>query len=818
MSDLGRDVLSYIFPSNREGLQYVLDRLTPEHFAGTGYGDQTQRTFYRILESFAERYNDVVTGEQLVNVLKRNGVKEKNVLLYTETYNLFVQREVSESQFHYAVDGLLDDHNKRLTGDAIARAYAVLERGEEVDGTFREGWKDASEVLTERLATIQDSVSTESTPEGDMRLEGDSILAHYEQMEQSEELPGMMFGISSLDANTSGIQPGEFAIIAAYTNEGKASPLWTPVLTPSGWSKMGDLQPGDFVIGSNGRPTEVLQVYDRGIMDTFRVTFGDASVVTAGDHLWQVQDQNQRAGKTSGHRVLSTNSLAVGQKEGRRYYVPLVSPVEFPVTNLPLDPYALGVILGDGCVSPNQHPSITCHPEDTQIIRETGLEVRQSSHRSMYWSILGIKGLLDQIGVYGFKSYEKSIPEIYLTSSVEQRLSLLQGLMDADGYVGRKTINFDSTSLRLAMQVRELVQSLGGTARLHSERFGVFEGVQHRQSYRLGIKMPLTLCPFRLDRKVKRWNLLIKNLKAAPVRCLRSVEKLVPEPVRCISVAAEDSLYVTEDYLVTHNSQFAAQLAWNAAVKQGKNVYFATTETVRDTTMRRLIARHSREPQFGLPRGLNVNDIKRGSLSPDEKAAFHDVVKDFTTNDNYASCYIAQMPRNATINYLDKSAQRADRKAEIGCVVVDYLQLFKAIRARQSEREEYNELLRDGKVWANTFGKGRGVALITPWQMRQEEYKVAAKAGAYTLSSLSDTSEAEKTPDIIIALLRPQGPTSNEGIVQILKNRDGPTMGPSPVHLDYRCAYIGETASQSGSEGIDLVTGEVMFDIGSLLA
>jgi replicative DNA helicase len=258
-------------------------------------------------------------------------------------------------------------------------------------------------------------------------------------------------------------------------------------------------------------------------------------------------------------------------------------------------------------------------------------------------------------------------------------------------------------------------------------------------------------------------------------------------------------LCIVAAYTSQGKSQFLCQAAWHAAVVQGKSVYFATTETIRNTTMRRILSRHSRLPQFGIPNGLNVSDIKNGTLTADEKEAFFDVVRDFTTNSNYATCYIAQMPRNATLNYLDRSVSRVNRQiSQIDLVAVDYLQLYRSLKSRQSEREEFNELLRDAKVWCSTFDKGRGVPFITPWQMRQEEWKNAVKSNGYTLASLADTSESEKSADMIISILRPT-PTANEAYLQVLKDRDGPLMGPQQVHLDYRNSYIGSVATPSNA-------------------
>jgi hypothetical protein len=104
--------------------------------------------------------------------------------------------------------------------------------------------------------------------------------------------------------------------------------------------------------------------------------------------------------------------------------------------------------------------------------------------------------------------------------------------------------------------------------------------------------------------------------------------------------------------------------------------------------------------------------------------------------------------------------------------------------------------------------------VVSPWQMGREPYKAALLSNGYTLASLSDTSEAEKTPDLIVSLLRPN-PTAQEAVVQILKARDGPIMSSSLVHLDYRCSYIGE--SPSAAPGVGALAVDDVFGLESIL-
>ena len=148
---------------------------------------------------------------------------------------------------------------------------------------------------------------------------------------------------------------------------GRAQPVATPVLTPDGFRPIGELTVGNLVIGSNGEPTPVLGVYPQGEKDIYRVTAQDgASTLASGDHLWAVATRDdRRRGKPL--RVLTTREMIGNLRANHyhRYELPLHSaPVRFPYREMPMDPYALGLLLGDGCLTGTTTPSFaTGDPE-----------------------------------------------------------------------------------------------------------------------------------------------------------------------------------------------------------------------------------------------------------------------------------------------------------------------------------------------------------------------------------------------------------------------------------------------------------------------
>jgi phosphate starvation-inducible PhoH-like protein len=363
---------------------------------------------------------------------------------------------------------------------------------------------------------------------------------------------------------------------------GRAMPVGTPVLTPDGFRPIGELTVGDLVIASNGEPTPVIGVYPQGEKDIYRLTTQDgASTLASGDHLWAVATRDdRRRGKPL--RVLTTREMIGNLRANHyhRYELPLHSaPVRFPYREMPMDPYALGLLLGDGCLTGTVTPSFAT--EDPELAYELkrllpGIDVRPRqgpnymlSQLTSPWSTTALvenplTGAMRQLGLYGTRSTTKFVPELYLYNSAKVRLAVLQGLLDTDGGpVTQKDrtcrIQYTTTSPRLRDEVIFLVRSLGGIAYQHTRPAagrnpGLAQGrpVYHRHdAYIIDLRLPAGIEPFRLTRKRDAYNAAGGG---RPMRFIESIEPAGTAEAVCISVAAADSLYTTEDFLLTHNT------------------------------------------------------------------------------------------------------------------------------------------------------------------------------------------------------------------------------------------------------------------------
>lgn len=364
---------------------------------------------------------------------------------------------------------------------------------------------------------------------------------------------------------------------------GKACANETKVATPNGWVRIDSLRPGDLVISHSGKPVRVTGVFPQGTREMFRVEFTDGAWVDCdADHLWTVTTPVQRHrlewAKTKTLRQIQMEGLYVSKNErsGWKHFIPVTEPVEYPFKNLLVDPYLLGVLLGDGCLV-NTPPSVTT---DEEIVDSLYLppdtELKKYGHPSegvvdARFPHGPLKSMIIHLGLWGRKSYEKFIPTNYLVASINQRRALLAGLLDTDGGMCNKNTVFWSTSSpQLAADMQELVRSFGGTAKINTKQSPKYpykgEIRTGRPSYSIAIQWPPHLGnPFRLRRKAAKWAPLTKFL---PTRAITSITPISHSGATCIAIDSNDGLFLVKDYIVTHNTIVA--LRWAEQLRKAR--------------------------------------------------------------------------------------------------------------------------------------------------------------------------------------------------------------------------------------------------------
>jgi hypothetical protein len=376
---------------------------------------------------------------------------------------------------------------------------------------------------------------------------------------------------------------------------GKAEQIDEPVLTPTGWRAIGALHNGDEVIGSNGKPTIVTGVFPQGRKRLVRFTSDDsASVLCSEDHLWftttkqeltrgryyrpRIADQRTRPRIPTGR--VGTGSVKTAREVmlsiSWQHFLPRLSaPATFrgggPLT---MDPYLLGLLLGDGSLTED---AVIFTKGDEELLQTIALLAQaagdqtargQAADKCPYIRIhCGVtRNALEELGLIGTFSHTKFIPRPFLFASPADRLAILQGLCDTDGYAVIRDVRdeqrvtqaeYSTTSPQLRDDVLFIARSLGARARaieIQPTYTYKDERLDGRPAWRISISFDDDTCPFRLKRKAKSW--LVDRERVWRAR-VESVEPAGVDECVCITVDAPDRLFVTKDFLVTHNSTTA---------------------------------------------------------------------------------------------------------------------------------------------------------------------------------------------------------------------------------------------------------------------
>ena len=360
--------------------------------------------------------------------------------------------------------------------------------------------------------------------------------------------------------------------IASGHSIGKAQPVSLMLHTPDGLKRWGDLRAGDRLFGLDGRPTTIVAVHDRGVLPVYRVTLDDRSETRCcGDHLWTVRGRGERRNHRETWQTLSTDQLLAGglkrsngrAKSVRKWQLPATGAVEF-ARRAPIDipPYVLGVWLGDG--SRNKGGITGIDLEVIDRLRACGETV--TSGHGYSWGIAGLKARLRSLGVLSSYSYQKSVPVAYLERSAADRAELLRGLLDTDGEcMTTGSIVFGSTSRALTEDVVWLARSLGGKATIQpTAQRPIYRGpdgarLDGRLCWRATLRMPAGFRSFWITRKQDRVTQAVGDRFRT-----RWIDEIEPDGIEeccCVTVDAQDSLYLTNDFIPTHNS---ALIAWIA--------------------------------------------------------------------------------------------------------------------------------------------------------------------------------------------------------------------------------------------------------------
>jgi replicative DNA helicase len=763
--DAERAVLGAILLEGREALPRVIELLRPSDFY-----TEAHRAIYGTILNLFDRGEpvDVITlseelrrGDQLQFVggqaMLAGLVEYASIAAHLGAYahsvrDMAVLRELIQASIHIItqafeakeeVQGLIDDAERRIFSLAERRLEgSALPVGRILKNTFE---------YIERL------------------------------YERKEHVTGVATGFEKLDLETSGLQPSDFIIIAGRPSMGKAQPLDARVKTTTGWKLMGQLRPGDELASIDGRRSLVSGIFPQGPQPTFRVTFSDGrSTECTAEHLWRVHYRGWGA-----PRILTTDDLS-RQLRGRRYrrrlWIDVAEGDWGHAEPLPVDPWVLGALLGAGQLSGSRLVFSTCDRDllDRLLARAPeGFVARAAGGHD--WRIVpaggadrrGVAGAtanalmegLQTLGLWGIPSEKKFIPELYLAAPRADRLALLQGLMDTVGSAERRgSARFSSTSERLARHVCDLVRSVGGWCSVHT---GARTSPQPKGDR--GVARPAFVCSIdHVDAKAL-FSLSSRRDRALPTpRRHRRPVVLAVEPARttdtqCIAVTHPSQLYVTDDYVVTHNTAFALNVAQYVGVHLRGRVLVLSLEMSAQQLVQRMLCSEAK---------VDSQLVRTGRLSA---ADWHRLTA-AAGRLSEAAIFIDDSPG---LTVLEARAKARRMKAEHGLdlVVIDYLQLMRGRAALDNRQQEISEISRSLKALA----KELNVPVVALSQLSRAVEARSQRDFRPQLSDLRESGALEQDADVILFLYRQSiykddVPLEEANIAEVIigKQRNGP--------------------------------------------
>lgn len=583
---------------------------------------------------------------------------------------------------------------------------------------------------------------------------------------------------------------GDSITFNSISHMGKALKNCTPVKIPGGWKNIEDLQVGDLVISRDGTAVPVTGVFPQGIKQMYRVNFIDGRWVdVSGDHLWTIV-RYHNYGLTDGTRIRKYSKTVMTTLEiinrlqcdfgKRNTRIELCEPTQDPDVDLPIHPYLLGVLIGDGSLShgtpvittdkwikdkiiPMLPENMYVNPRELKTFNcDYAGEWLLSTRKTDKEYTNPLINQLRQLGLYGKRAWEKFVPEMYLNASTSQRIQLLQGLFDTDGYIAapaasphreeaKSSLDYSTTSYQLALDVQYLIRSIGGLCKIRAKQphYTKPDGskVECRTAYIVNPILNDYNCLFTLPRKAERLRPITRQNR---MLALTSIEPLLEKDYcTCITVDHPEQLFVTKDFIVTHNSMILNKLTrwqfqYNRPPRDIKNPLIMMISLENETYQN--IEYMFRELWINIRRELPPTEI-----TIEQKAEFiYEVVRrsgwklvfDRKLGENFAySDFVAMFTEYQKAGYTPVLA------------VIDYMNMM-AKSTAASDKVGNHLLVRELYTKICNFTKSHGCTIATAAQLNRKAMEVAqmfphGAVKKFGPSMLADSTDVQREVDIV---------------------------------------------------------------------
>lgn len=385
------------------------------------------------------------------------------------------------------------------------------------------------------------------------------------------------------------ILKGMVGINAFDVGLGKAQPLSANVLTPFGWKKMGELKVGDLIYAYNGEVCKITAIYPQGKKKTFTVKTNDGSFTRCcEEHLWFTQTITEKDNSHNKSILNGVSTLLSGSVKAlkdidpvEQHALPTVCPIPFSEKELPLQPYFLGALLGQfNHFLINEHLYLPSWQIDNlRFLLDKRNEESAVDYLPRFWQnsysdvyvekeeVEKYQSILDSLNLLNIETEKRFIPNAYKQGSIKQRLAFLQGFLDCTGFFNEsnRSIFTRTYSEQLTKDIKDIVNSLGGTCSIRDKE----------QFYSLKITLSNKIyCDGKVVLPFKNPIQVQKMLSVNKIRALRTILDITPygeEECQCIAIDHPSHLYITDDYIVTHNtstSLISVQNLHNKSIKQ----------------------------------------------------------------------------------------------------------------------------------------------------------------------------------------------------------------------------------------------------------
>lgn len=668
-------------------------------------------TVYESLQS-SGKANDV-GGLAYLNTLATNTPSAANIRRYAEIVrDRAVLRRLITISDDIATSALNPQgkDTKTILDEAESKIFKIAEDGARGAGGFQE----LQPVLSKVVERIDELYHRDST----------------------SDITGISTGFVDLDGKTSGLQPGDLIIVAGRPSMGKAQPLNALVKTPTAWTTMGELRVGDMLASLDGEPSKVTGVFPQGERQIYKVVFSDGRHAECCDeHLWRVFHSAWAEPKVINTKHLIEMLASTSFKNS--LWIDRVTGDFGHNQTLPLSPWAVGAALGGGY-------SFTGFASQRRVVANGAHTVMPTAD---------LQQVLSEIGVLACFERDKFIPDVYLNANKSARLALLQGFLDSDACCEVDgLIQLSTASEQLAADVANLARSLGGLCSVSTKD----------TNYLSNGKLKIAPAAYLLNMSFPN-NQDVSSTGINSTSCRLTIQSI--EPVRvaqaqCISVSHPTRTYITNNFVVTHNTAFSLNIGEHVAVEEGHAVAVFSMEMGATQLAMRLLGSVGR---------LDQHRLRTGRLTDEDWPRLTYAVEKMQN----AQLFIDETPALSSMEVRARCRRLARQCGQLGLVIIDYLQLMGASSQGENRATEISEISRSLKGLA----KELNCPVIALSQLNRSLEQRPNKRPV--MSDLRESGAIEQDADVILFIYRdevynPDSPDKGTAEIIIGKQRNGP--------------------------------------------